>query len=130
MSEQSELFPPRKVKQTHPIDAVNEVLDTMAAVGWDVRSAMSNQADISADFRRLRACLEVLQSINAANMLIPGGPQEGYHEDLEMAYTAMGRIETEVDVLREELEHQHQRLDEARDAALAEATMQNDVNPQ
>jgi vacuolar-type H+-ATPase subunit I/STV1 len=130
MSEQSELFPPRKVNQAHPIEAVNEVLDTMAAVGWDMRSAMNNQVDVGADFRRLRACLEVLQSINAENMLVPGGPQEGYHEVLEMAYTAMGRIETEVDALREELEHQHQRLDEARDAAQAKATMQNDVNPQ
>lgn len=83
---------------------------------------MNNQIDISADFRRLQSCLEALQSINAENLLIPGGPQERYHEILEMAYTALGRIETEVDVLSEELEHQHQRLDAARDAALAEAT--------
>src|SRR6266566_285295 len=80
---------------------------------------MSDQIDISADFRRLRACLDTLQSINAENILIPDGPQDRDHEIIEMAYTALGRRETEVDALSEELEHQHKRLDAARDAALA-----------
>ncbi len=36
-------------------------------------------------------------------------------------YAALGLIETQIDELRAELEYQHQRLDEARDAAFAEA---------
>lgn len=87
---------------------------------------MNNQIDSSADFRRLQTCLETLQSVNAENMLISGGPQERYHEILEMAYTALGRIETEVDALSEELEHQHQCLDAARDAALAQALKESE----
>jgi hypothetical protein len=40
---------------------------------------------------------------------------------VEEAYAALGLIETQVDALRSELEYQHQRLDEARAAAFAEA---------
>jgi hypothetical protein len=43
-----------------------------------------------------------------------------YHHLIEEAYSALGLIETEVDALRTESEHQHARLDELRDAALAE----------
>src|SRR5258708_32085236 len=57
--------------------------------------------------------LDTLASITAENILIPGGPQERY-------YAALGLIETQVDKLRAEREYQHTRLDEARDAALAE----------
>jgi len=63
----------------------------------------------------------MLASINAENMFIPDGPQEHYHQIVEEAYVALGLIETQVDELRAELEYQHTRLDEARDAALAEA---------
>ncbi len=57
--------------------------------------------------------IAALASINAANILIPGGPQEHYHVIIEEAYIALGLIETEIDVLSAELEHQHARLDEA-----------------
>jgi hypothetical protein len=40
---QDELFPPRKVKHVRPEDSVNEVLDTAAAVGWDLRAAMKRK---------------------------------------------------------------------------------------
>lgn len=38
-----DLFPPRKIGQVHPMDSVNEVLDTMASVGWDIRQAMTSK---------------------------------------------------------------------------------------
>jgi vacuolar-type H+-ATPase subunit I/STV1 len=65
-----------------------------------------------------------LASITAENILIPGGPQERYHQIVEEAYATLGLIETQVDELRAELEYQHKRLDEARDAALAQATQE------
>ena len=76
--------------------------------------------EIAAALAGIRNRLDTLASINAENILIPGGPQERYHQIVEEAYAALGLIETEVDELRTELEYQHQRLDEARDAALAE----------
>ena len=81
---------------------------------------MSNQDDITAAIAGIRSRLDQLASINAANILIPGGPQERYHAIVEEAYAALGLIETQVDELRTELEYQHKRLDEIRDAALAE----------
>jgi hypothetical protein len=66
--------------------------------------------------------LDTLASITASNILIPGGPQEQYHQIVEEANGALGLIETQVDELRAELEYQHTRLDEARDAAFTEAT--------
>jgi hypothetical protein len=54
-------------------------------------------------------------------MLIPGRPQERYHQIVEEAYVTLGLIEAQVDDLRAELEYQNTRLDEIRDAALAEA---------
>ena len=76
--------------------------------------------DIAAALDGIRSRLDTLASINENNILIPGGPQERYHHIIEEAYVALGLIETEVDALRAELEHQHARLDELRDAALAE----------
>ncbi len=38
-----ELFPPRTGGQVKPEDAVKQVLDTMAAVGWDLRQVMVSQ---------------------------------------------------------------------------------------
>lgn len=77
--------------------------------------------EIVAALQGLRNRLDKLASINAENILIPGGPQEHYHQLVEETYAALGLIETQVDELRAELEYQHKRLDEARDAAFAEA---------
>ena len=85
--------------------------------------AMKNTPDdaISTALAGIRSRLDTLASINAENILIPGGPQEQYHQLVEEAYVALGLIETQVDELRAELEFQHKRLDEAREAAFAEA---------
>jgi prefoldin subunit 5 len=82
---------------------------------------MSNQDDISKALAGLRSRLDTLASINEANILIPGGSQERYHVILEEAYATLGLIETQIDELRAELEYQHKRLDEIRDAAYASA---------
>jgi acyl carrier protein len=78
---------------------------------------MSNQDDISRALAGIRSRLDMLASINVDSIL-PGGPQQGYHQIVEEAYTALGLVETQIDELRTELEYQHKRLDEARDAAL------------
>ena len=87
---------------------------------------MSNQEvpteEIIQALQTIYARLVTLNSMNAANILIPDGPQARYHALIEEAYAALGKIENEIDALRAELEYQHQRLDEARDAALAEMT--------
>lgn len=82
---------------------------------------MKNASDeeIAAALQDIRNRLDTLASITAENIVIPGGPQEHYHQIIEEAYVALGLVETEVDALRAELEYQHTRLDEARDAALA-----------
>ena len=77
--------------------------------------------DIAAALAGIRNRLDTLASITAENILIPGGPQERYHQLVEESYAVLGLIETQVDALRAELEYQHQRLDEARAAAFAEA---------
>ncbi len=91
---------------------------------------MSNQEapteEIIRALQTVYARLDTLSSMNAANILIPGGPQARYHALIEEAYAALGKIENEIDALRAELEYQHQRLDEARDAALAEATYEQE----
>ncbi len=83
---------------------------------------MSDQDDITAAIAGIRSRLDQLASINADNIFAPGGPQERYHAIVEEAYAALGLIETQVDELRTELEYQHRRLDEIRDAALAQDT--------
>ena len=84
---------------------------------------MNNQEkELTHALRTIYLGLDTLAGIDAANILIPGGPQERYHELIEEAYTALGKVETVIDELRTELEYQHRRLDEARDAALAETT--------
>jgi hypothetical protein len=85
---------------------------------------MKNTPDdeIPAAIQGIRSRLETLASINADNILAPGGPQEQYHQIVEEAYAALGLIETQIDELRAELEYQHKRLDEAREAAFAEAS--------
>jgi hypothetical protein len=80
----------------------------------------SPYSEISAALQGIRNRLDTLASITSESMFIPGEPQEHYHQIVEEAYAALGLIETQVDELRAELEYQHKRLDEARDAALAE----------
>lgn len=80
--------------------------------------------EIGAAIQGIRSRLDTLASITAENIRIPGGPQEHYHQIVEEAYAALGLIETQIDELRAELEFQHKRLDEVRDAVLAEATQE------
>ena len=82
--------------------------------------------DIAAALQGIRTRLDTLASITPENILIPGGPQERYHQIVEEAYAALGLIETQVDALRSELEYQHQRLDETRAAAFTEAIERQD----
>jgi hypothetical protein len=86
----------------------------------EAMSTNSPDDEIAAALAGIRSRLDTLASITAENILIPGGPQERYHHIIEEAYAALGLIETQVDELRAELEYQHTRLDELRDAALAE----------
>ena len=79
-------------------------------------STNSPNAEIAAALAGIRNRLDTGASITAENIPIPGGPQEHYHQIVEGAYVALGLIEAEIDALRAELEHQHARLDEARDA--------------
>ena len=81
---------------------------------------MKNTSDdeISASLQGVRSRLDTLASINAVNILVPGGPQARYHHIVEEDYSTLGLIETQVDELRAELEYQHKRLDRLRDAAL------------
>lgn len=81
----------------------------------------SSDSDIAAATSGICDRLDTLASITAENILVPGGPQEHYHQLVEEAYVALGLVETQVDELRAELEYQHKRLDDARDAAFAEA---------
>ncbi len=86
--------------------------------------AMENTSEneIAAAIQGIRSRLNTLASVTAENILIPGGPQEHYHQIVEEAYSVLGLIETEVDALRTELEYQHQRLDEVRDVAIGQAS--------
>src|SRR5258708_18759909 len=88
--------------------------------------ALKNTSDdeIAAALSGIRSRLDTLASITAENILIPGEPQKRYHHIIEEAYVALGLIETQVDELRAELEYQHQRLDEARDAPLPQVTLE------
>jgi hypothetical protein len=81
---------------------------------------MNDLEETYAALQIIIARLDTLASISAANILIPGGPQARYHETVEEARAALGLVETVVDMLREQLEYEHRRLDEARDAALKE----------
>jgi hypothetical protein len=83
--------------------------------------------EISATIAGLRSRLDTLASITAENILIPGGPQEHYHAIIEEAYAALGFIETQLDELRTELEWQHKRLDEIRNAQLASASQKMEL---
>src|SRR6266487_5814674 len=86
----------------------------------------THQDDIASALQGLHHRLDTLASMSEASILIPGGPQERYQQIVEEAYAVLGLIETEVDELRAELEYEHKRLDEASDAALAEATQDHE----
>lgn len=88
---------------------------------------MSNQDDITASIAGIRSRLDELASINADNIAAPGGPQERYHTIIEEAYAVLGLVETQVDELRTELEYQHKRLDEIRDAELTSALQEKEL---
>ncbi len=60
--------------------------------------------------RTLYTCLEKLRAMEGPEMLLPGRI-EIYHNTLEDAYAAYGRIETVVDELGQQLEAEHIRLD-------------------
>ncbi len=79
---------------------------------------MSTQDDINAAIAGIPFRLDQLASIKADNIAAPGGPQSRYHQIVEEACAALGLIETQTDELRTELEYQHKRFDEIRDAAL------------
>jgi hypothetical protein len=83
--------------------------------------------EINAAIAGIRSRLDTLASITADNILIPGGPQERYQAIVEEAYVVLGLIETQIDELRAELEYQHKRLDEIRDAELVEATQKKEL---
>jgi hypothetical protein len=80
--------------------------------------------EMNAAIRGICDRLDTLASINADTILLPGGPQEHYHQMVEEAYGVLGLVETLVDELKSELEYQQKRLDEARDAALVEMNRQ------
>jgi len=78
---------------------------------------MSEPDEICAALHTVYARLDALARIATANALLPVGPQAySYQGIIEETYAALGRVETALDALRTELEYQHQRLDEARDA--------------
>ncbi len=88
---------------------------------------MNDLEEIYAALQIIIARLETLASITASNILIPGGPQACYHEIVEEAGASLGQVETVVDMLREQLEDEHRRLDEVRDAALKEEYHQDKI---
>ena len=83
--------------------------------------------EISAAIEGLRSRLDTLASITADNIFVPGRPQERYHQIVEEAYVVLGLIETHIDELRTELEYQHKRLDDIRDAQLASASQEQEL---
>ncbi len=101
-------------------------LQALAQGSEGAMSIDSHDNEIARALAGIRNRLDTLASINAENILIPGGPQERYHQIVEEAYAALGLLETQVDELRAELEYQHTRLDVARDAALAQAIQEQE----
>lgn len=80
---------------------------------------MNERDDLYSALQILYARLGALASINNADIL---NLQTRYHEIVEDAGAALGKVETMVDALRAEFEYQHRRMDEARDATFREAT--------
>lgn len=69
-----------------------------------------DENELLANMRTLSACLEQLREMTGPEMLL-SGRIEHYHQLLEDAYAAYGRIETQVDEWGQQLEYEHQRLD-------------------
>ena len=61
--------------------------------------------------RILYTSLEKLHQLEGPEFVLPGRVND-YHNVLEDAYAAYGKIETRVDELGQELEAEHTRLDE------------------
>ncbi len=70
---------------------------------------MSNQDDITQAWHTFQSLLDELRSIPTEDMGLPDARAQVRHL-LDDAYTALTRIETELDELGQELEAQHQRL--------------------
>ena len=90
---------------------------------------MNNQNDIGAAQAFIRSRLDTLASITAANILIPGEPQERYPAMIEEAYAVLDLMETQLEALRMELEYHHKRLDEIRAARLSQDKEQKPWQP-
>lgn len=59
--------------------------------------SMGDQADIGKAIQGVHDRLDTLRSINEANILLPGGPQEHNPQLVKEAYVVLGSIETEVE---------------------------------
>ena len=68
-----------------------------------------DENELLTDMRTLSACLKQLGEMTGSEILLSG--RERYHELLENAYAAYGRVETQVDEWGQQLEYEHQRLD-------------------
>ena len=71
---------------------------------------MDDIDELLESFRIVYASLAKLREMSGPEMLLPGRV-ETYHNVLEEAYTAYGKIETTVDELGQQLEAEHTRLD-------------------
>ena len=71
---------------------------------------MDDIDELLESFRTLSASLEKLRQLEGPEFVLPGRV-DAYHDVLEDAYTAFGKIETRVDELGQQLEAEHARLD-------------------
>ena len=71
---------------------------------------MDDVEELLEAFRTLSASLEKLRQLEGPEFLLPGRV-DAYHDLLEDAYAAFGKIETRVDELGHQLEAEHARLD-------------------
>ncbi len=71
---------------------------------------MDDIEELLESFRIVYASLEKLRQLAGPEFVLPGRV-DAYHDVLEDAYTAFGKIETRVDELGEQLEAEHARLD-------------------
>jgi len=72
---------------------------------------MDDIDELLESFRVLYASLEKLRQLEGPEFVLPGRV-DAYHDILENAYAAFGKIETRVDELGQQLEAEHTRLDE------------------
>lgn len=69
-----------------------------------------DENELLTDMHILSVSLEQLREMTGPELGLPGGV-ERYHQLLEDAYAAYGRLETQVDEWGQQLEYDHQRLD-------------------